>query len=611
MRSVLALVLLTVAAGGCKNHPSKLDADRGSGADALWDLAPDGTELGFVATPRAVGLALGAVAAVRELSALPDLAPAKAQIDGIVKGLFGSPTASPEDAGFAADQPFAMFATADGILGIMPVGDRDKFMASKQGQRGSAEDILEGNTCRPLRGLYICASSDQMFERIGKGSLRGKVAAAGARGDAELYMQNFALLGEAKGELALAAQLERGQVSVFGRWSGTPSGVLAKLVGIAAPRAETAGASGFVAVDVAPLLAAAPPLPLAGGVSFADLGASLAGPVSAVIPTGSVDIQLRAPLRDPKPAQAILAHCEELGQFFELAKSQTPGACRLVLQGTNALELDAWVEGNELRLGAKKGAAPAGKAGGPTPIGRELASGDWSAACWGRGTMLNLAGIAPATTVPAEVALGVHAIALVNELGAAAKVDATGVRFRAHLRTAWTNPPELVAKIAAISGGDIVTGRATEPAKAIAAGAPDSPFAADFAAGQGGLMIPAAAIGLVSAVVIPAVMRALGGGGAVDVDHPQQPAMGQGELALLLVRAYAEEAFPKWKAEHAGQACPEQLEELATYFGENPGIPVLTDPWNQRIQYECKDGAISVFSIGPDGKAGTEDDVRS
>ena len=41
-----------------------------------------------------------------------------------------------------------------------------------------------------------------------------------------------------------------------------------------------------------------------------------------------------------------------------------------------------------------------------------------------------------------------------------------------------------------------MTGKATEPAKAIAASAPSSPFAADFAAGQGGLMIPAAAIGI-------------------------------------------------------------------------------------------------------------------
>ena len=49
-------------------------------------LAPDGTELGIVASPRAVGLAFRAIAAVRELAAQPDLAPAKPQIDLLVEG---------------------------------------------------------------------------------------------------------------------------------------------------------------------------------------------------------------------------------------------------------------------------------------------------------------------------------------------------------------------------------------------------------------------------------------------------------------------------------------------------------------------------------------------
>lgn len=607
----MRLTLALIAVLGCSNK-SKLDAERSGAVDALWDLAPDGTELGIVASPRAVALAFDAFAAVRELAELPDLAPLKPQVDTVVKGLFGTETATPADAGFATDKPFAMFATSDGIMGVMPVGDRDKFMASKQGQRGSAEDILDGNVCRMVRNLYICATTDKMFDRIGKGSLRGKLAVAGARGDAELYMRNMQLLGDTAGELAVAAQLERGQISVFGRWTGTPSGVVGKLSGMSAPHADTTGASGFVAINIAPMIVGAPPIPLAGGVSAADLGGSLVGPLSAVIPSGSVDIQIHAPLADPKPAQTIIDHCAELGVFFELAKTQVPGACRVVLQGTNALELDTWVEGSELRMGAKKGAAPVGKPGGLTPIGRELAAGDWSAAFWGRGTMLNLVGIAPATLdVPADVALGIHAIGLVNELGAAAKVDATGVRFRGFLRTAWTNPPDVVKAIASIAGTDIVTGKATEPAKAIAARAPDSPFAADFAAGQGGLMVPAAAIGLVSAVVIPAVMRLLGIGEPAPEAPPQQPPMGKPEIAKLLVSAYVQEAFPKWQTDHAGQACPKKLDELATYFGADPGLPVLVDPWDQPLRFECKGGTISVFSIGPDGKPGTDDDVRS
>jgi hypothetical protein len=605
---VTRYLLVLVVLAGCRGGKSKLDLDRGADADALWALAPDGTELGIVATPRAVGLAFRALDAVRDLANHPELAPVKPQIDQLVKGLLGSETGTPAGAGFGTDKPFAMFATASGVLGVMPVGDRVKVMTAKQGQLGSNEDILEGNRCRTIRGMYICASDDAMFERVGKGTLRGKLASAGARGDAELYMATFPLLG-AKGELAIAAQLEPGQIDVSGRWSGMPPAMLARAGGLAAPRIDTTGVAGFVAVNVQPLLAGAPAIPIAGGVTLDQLAASLHGPVSAVIPAGSVDIQVHAPLVDPVPATTALARCDELAQFFELAKTQTPGACRFILQGTSSLELDAWVEDMTLRFGAKKGAVTAGKAGAVTRVARELASGDWTAALWGRGTMLNTAGVTPVTggEVPPQIAIGIHALALVNELGTAVKVEATGVGFRMFVRTAWTNPPEVVKKLVAISGADVLTGTAGEPAKAIAAAAPGTPFAVDFAAGQGGLMVPGAAIGLVSAVAIPAVMRLLGRGGEEPPDREPDPA----RLADLLVRAYADEALPKWHADHPETWCPPSLAELATYFGDAAGVPVLVDPWGNKLQFVCNKGVFVVRSLGPDGVVDTDDDIEA
>jgi hypothetical protein len=613
------LVLLACClASACGNHKSKLDVDRGGDVDALWDLAPDGTQLGIVGSPRAVGLALRGVAAVRELMTQPDLAPAKPQADMLAKALFGSETATAEDAGFSATKPFAMFATGDGVVGIMPVVDRDKFMASKHGERGSgsnADDKLLENTCREIKTNYVCASDPKLFDRLGKGSLRGKVN-AGTRGDVEVLMKDITMLGDTKGDLAIAAKLDVGTVLLQGRWEGLPSGPLTQLIGVAAPHANTTNASGFVAINVKPILVAAPALPIAGDVTLDKLGASLVGPVSAVIPAGSVDIQIHAPLVDPKPAQTVIEHCDDVGKFFTLAKTHTPGACRIVLQGTNALELDIWVEGNELRLGAHKGQAPAGKAGGMTSIGSELAGGEWTAAFWGRGTMLNLAGIAPASQdVAPEVAIGIKAISLVNELGAAAKVDGHGMSFRAYLRTAWTNPPDIVAKVSAIPGADIVTGKAGEPAKKIASDAPTSPFAKDFDAGQGGLMIPAAAIGLATAVILPAVVRAMGGGGGdagAAAPAEDRPPLDNKELTSLLVRAYVQEAYPQWQAEHKNTKCPANLDDLAKYFGENPGIPVTSDPWGHALVMKCDEKAgLRVLSVGEDGKEGTEDDVRA
>lgn len=615
------LAVCVALASGCGNK-SKLDVERGASVDALWELAPDGTRFAIVASPRAVGLGFAALAAVRELANQPDFTLVKPQIDTVAKAMFGSETATPEDAGFAPDRAFAMFDTGDGVVGVMPVGDRDKFMAAKHGTRGSAEDTLDGTTCRTRGAHYVCATNVAMFDRIGKGSLRGKIASvlggggrtAGTvarRGDAELYIAALPLLSDSDGELALAAQLEPGAVSLVGRWAGTPTGPLATLSGSTAPHPDTSGVSGFVAFDVAPLLEGAPALPIAGGVTFAQLAGSLLGPVSATIPAGSVDIQVVAPLSDPRPAQTVIDNCKDVGTFFELAKTQTPGACRLVLQGTNALELDVWVEGNTLRLGAHKGPIPEGKPDALTPAGRELAGGTWTAAFWGRGTMLNLDGVTPAAQdAPPEVALSIHAMALVNELGAAARIDHDGIRFRIIARTAWKNPPALVHELVAISGNDIVTGKATAPAAVLAATAgAGSPFAADYAAGQGGLMIPAAMIGLVSAVVIPAVMRMVGAGG--EDTSGLGPAMNQSDLVTLLLRAYMEEAYPKWQADHPNQKCPATLDEVAAYFGDNPGIPTTVDAWGNAIVMTCNDTAgFKVSSLGADGKPNTADDVH-
>jgi hypothetical protein len=581
--------------------------------DTLWELAPDGTELGLVASPRAVGLAFRGIAAVRAMTGQADIAPAKPQIDELARAMFGSETATPADAGFG-EKPFAMFATADGVVGVMPVADRDKFMAAKKGTRGSNEDTLEANTCREVQGHYVCATQVAMFDRLGKGSLRGKLAVLGTRGDAELYMNNRTLLGDTTGELAIALQLEPGQASVTGRWIGTPSGLFAKVVGTVAPRPTLDGSTGFVSFNAAPLLASLPAVPIAGGVSTDQLAASISGPITAMIPAGAIDIQVRIPLKDAGPATKIIENCPEVGTLFALAEQQVPGACRIRLEGTNALELDIWVENNELRLGAKKGPLPAGKPGAVTPLGRELATKDWTASLWGRGTMLNLSGIKPTDgEVPEQVAFGIHAMALVNELGAAVRVEADGITFRAFLRTAWANPSDVVAKYIAVSGAEIVTGKATDAGKSLAATAPGSPFAADYAAGQGGLMIPAAAIGLVTAIVVPAIVRYISGGEeeAPTEETPTGAPIGNKELTELLVRAYVEEAYPKWKTDNPTKTCPAKLEDLATYFGENPGIPVMTDPWGKPLVMQCDAKGLVVFSIGEDGTPNTADDVRA
>jgi hypothetical protein len=87
--------------------------------------------------------------------------------------------------------------------------------------------------------------------------------------------------------------------------------------------------------------------------------------------------------------------------------------------------------------------------------------------------------------------------------------------------------------------------------------------------------------------------------------------MQRGDLAKLLVRAYVTEAYPRWQADNPGKPCPSALEDLARYFGDDPGVPVLTDPWGQRLVMQCDDAGLVVLSLGPDGTRGTADDIRA
>lgn len=503
---------IVLALAACGHHASLLDADpAGAAADQLWDLAPDGTEVGLVASPKAIGLVLDGVTTVQQLIQTPEFAPMKPTAEALISALVGAPNASPADAGLAHDQGFAMFVTTDGVLGVMPVGDRDKFMGTKHGTRGEV-DMLNGNTCKPVGTHYMCATNPKLFDRVGKASLRGKAGLAGGRGDVEMYAPQLPLFG-GSGDLAVVVELERGALAARGVWTGKPGGTLGILAGTTAPKPDTANASGFVSVDVAKLLANLPAFPIAGGVTAEQFGKSLVGPVSAVIPAGSVDVQITAALNDIAPAKTLLEHCKELNILLDVTAEQPKDACRFKMQ---SIELEVWVDepAKQLRVGAHRGPATPGAPATLTPIGAELAHGTWTAMFWGRGTMLNLTGIKPSTDeIPPAGAAALHAISLVNELGAGLVLDDQGIRFRGVLRTAWANPPELAAAVVAIPGADIVHGVATEPARALAAANPSAPFAGDFAAGQGGLLVPAGAMSIAIAIILPAIESLVGEGG--------------------------------------------------------------------------------------------------
>ncbi len=290
-------------------------------------------------------------------------------------------------------------------------------------------------------------------------------------------------------------------------WTGTPGGTLGTLANVLAPKPATANASGFVAFDLEKLLGDLPSVPLAGGVTLDAFAKTLAGPITAVIPAGSTDIQVTAPLNDVGPARTVLEHCKDLAMLLDLVEPQPADACRFKMQSAGVLELEPWVEepAKELRIGAHQAGAAKGTENALTPIGKELARGDWTAMFWGRGTMLNLAGIEPASNdLPPTGAAAIHTLALVDELGLGLMVDEraygcgaccapSGRTRRRWRRRSSRSPPR-------------TSSTATRPRRrADPRWCPGLAVRRRLRGRQGGLMVPAVVLGIASAVIVPAI----------------------------------------------------------------------------------------------------------
>lgn len=474
MRCALVLSLL-IACGS-----SKPVASRGSEADKLWALAPTGAVGGIVITPHGVGELVKAVARVqKEIAAYPELAIAKPLLANLTR--FGLDRAL-GDIGIAGDRGLAMFGTVDDALVILPVGDRQKFVAAMKGTSAGDLDSVFGVSCKVLPQGYACAKNPALFDLLGKGSLVGKPVVDG-RGDAELWFGPEVFSG--KGDIAgLSASIL------------LDDGVLD-----ASAFLQTKLFDQFVTGE------SFPPDPKGGDFLVANLGAmraglppgvakALKGPVSSTMSTSARTFFVRIPLTDPAQAQQLLEHCD----LFQLGIKLTPadGVCRFELPSILPIAVEAWIEGGELRLAPKKGAFDPGTGPERTSVGKDLAT--YPFALWGRGSLfaLHLAQQLASAQLP-ELPAFLRVFAQLSEFGAAAKVDAAGVHARFYVRTIWTDAlAEQIAAIPVLTGDD--------QAAALAAAHPDSAFARDLAAGPGGLLMPTSVIGGLAATAVPAFL---------------------------------------------------------------------------------------------------------
>lgn len=478
--------------------------------DALWALAPAGARGGLVASPRAVAMAERAAQDVRGmLDRVAELAPWRRELDDVLRTELGIGAASLAELGLTADKGLALFLLRDGMVAILPVADRARFLARAAGIAGSGADPdrVGDAACREVRGVYACATSAALLDSLGgSGGLAAELAAVGARGDIELVGIELALGGAAPGRIAAVIQLARGAAVIRGAVRGVDPALAARAAGAHRPRVDPARTSGFAIADVPAL---------AGGAATAGpldvVVRSLRGPLAITVPAGGATLEAEQVLADPAPARALLARCPELLEPFGIAAAREgadgDAACRLTLPAAG-LPLDAWIDGDLLRLG-RRGATVTGAPIPMTPLGTELLSGAWGLALWGRGTLIRAAGL-PAGSGPlaGDAILSVRALALVHELGAGVRRDgADGLAFVLALRTAFANPDDVVAQLLALSADDLTSGRAAPTAKAIADAAPGAPLAADLAAGDLGLLIPTTVLNAAIRRGLPALLR--------------------------------------------------------------------------------------------------------
>ena len=86
------------------------------------------------------------------------------------------------------------------------------------------------------------------------------------------------------------------------------------------------------------------------------------------------------------------------------------------------------------------------------------------------------------------------------------------------------------------------------------------------------------------------------------------------KIARMTAQKYANEAYPQWSTTHQDKACPDKLEDLNDYMNNKD----IKDPWGNNFKMMCGQnlpagakGGLAVMSAGPDGKEGTEDDIKS
>jgi hypothetical protein len=401
--------------------------------------------------------------------------------------------------GLTKTKGFAVFAIdIDKPIVIVPVGDRDRFLAAAKGEKGTDYDKVEHGFCKTVKNVYACTEDTSLFDRLGKGDLTAQRSLITQRGDIE-----FA--GPVPGtplSQAGSIQLRRGSLVVRAAAKGWPT-QFTQLVANTKPRTNGDKTAGFMVLAggayLKQLQDSLPPIPIVQGVTLDTLARAVEGPLTMTIDNGALAFDLRLPLVDPAPVQQLLDQCDQLPGLRRVGSGKD-GTCRLSVPLT-PLYLEAWIEDKTLHVGQKD--APTEVPMSPlSPIANELAHGDWVFAIFGRGSVFSTSGLRfPLPTGGVENEVFARMMSTLSEFGVGVRLEGDTVHLLATVRTLWSNPDDVVAELLAIDPADIASGKAAERAKAIADRHPASEFASDFKSGASGFSIPFTAAGMIAELI--------------------------------------------------------------------------------------------------------------
>lgn len=458
--------------------------------DALWRLAPLTATRGVVISSKGLtALESGYRAVWRAIETVPELAPVASLLRQALPAALTGPDAGLAKAGLAANRGLAAFYSKNGTLLILPVANRAAFLEFAHGTPSDAGDTLGDLTCKTVGDRYACARPVELLGRMGKGSLRDQIVRVGERGDIEVALEEDDTRG------GLVATFQRG--GVIARGALRDKRLLPYVVN-ADMNADPRRLAGFGVFNVAGPLSGAPmpTEPLAAGITFADLIASMAGPVRLSLPPGMTAGDIRVALKDPKVARTLVEQCEEIPHLAILSSHLRDKVCHLSAPGY-PLDFGVSVENNTLRAQVENVPATPDVALTPTALAKELASSRWAFAMYGRGA---LAALPPSVPTTPEAILALRAFGVLNESGVGIRADGDEIRFVLGVRTMWSNPDAVVAKWLAIPFEHLLDQRGLETARTIATG---TPVLADDVASGNAIVFSISALSIVAGFVAP------------------------------------------------------------------------------------------------------------